>query len=335
MTTISASSSTEIVLSSPGYTNPIVIDPGISIISDVTDGFGVYAATGSWTLQNAGDIAAAAHFGGIGIYLNAGGYVTNQSTGTISGNFAVGGGDAGGLGATLTVSNAGGITGYTWGVALGGGGSVTNQSGGTISGHYGVWGFNGSESFSVVNYGSIAGVTSDAIGGRASGVVLEAAGDSVSNKVSVSITGYIGINANSGADGNSFILNAGVLAGSESGIFAAGIEFTEGASTSSKGGSATNLSTGTISGYNGIYSHSLPSTGQPSTAASTVVNYGGIEGNGTHGDGVRLQSHGGVTNQSGGQISGYYGIYVVNGATTTKTTIVNAGGITGNASGGT
>jgi len=60
MTTISASSTIGVVLTSPSYANPVVINPDVTI--SVSDGYGIYAAhgTGTWTILNAGSIAAPA-----------------------------------------------------------------------------------------------------------------------------------------------------------------------------------------------------------------------------------------------------------------------------------
>ena len=59
----------------------------------------------------------------------------------------------------------------------------------------------------------------------------------------------------------------------------------------------------------------------------TVINAGSIAGgNATSGRGINLRVGGTVTNQSGGMISGYYGVVAGNGALT----VVNAGSIAGN-----
>ena len=47
MTTISASSTIGIYLVSPSFTNPVVINPGVTIS---TSGNSVYAFTGAWTI---------------------------------------------------------------------------------------------------------------------------------------------------------------------------------------------------------------------------------------------------------------------------------------------
>jgi hypothetical protein len=105
------------------------------------------------TVVNAGSVAGAVN----GIYLLAGGGVTNQSSASISGYTGVFNGVEG----TLTLLNAGNITGNTTsvngaGVDLDDGGVITNQ-GGTIGAYYGIYAFF--TAASVVNTGRIAGNT--------------------------------------------------------------------------------------------------------------------------------------------------------------------------------
>jgi hypothetical protein len=99
----------------------------------------VYGATGgSATIFNAGVISNTDTSDGNAIELMAGGSVTNQSGGTISGYFGVWGKNV-----AFTVVNAGTIAGNTTrapssGVLLNENGSVTNQVGGVISGFNGI-----------------------------------------------------------------------------------------------------------------------------------------------------------------------------------------------------
>lgn len=51
MTAITANSTIGITLSSPSYTSPIVVEPGVTI-SSAHDG--LLATIGSWTIQNGG-----------------------------------------------------------------------------------------------------------------------------------------------------------------------------------------------------------------------------------------------------------------------------------------
>ena len=201
MTTISASSTIGIVLSSPSYTNPVVINPGVTISNSVYPELAVSASTGAWTIENNGSIAGAQ---GAGIYLGgSGGLITNAASASISGFEAVA--IANGIG---TVVNYGSIAGYSSpggeGVVSGTGGSVTNQSGATISGYYGVLLADGGAvtnaasasitgvyvgvaisggAGTVVNYGHIAGT-----GSGGDGVILRSGG-SITNAAAASITG--------------------------------------------------------------------------------------------------------------------------------------------------
>ena len=126
---------------------------------------GIEGGNTAVTVVNAGRIVANSNgpLGG-GAYLNDGGSVTNQTGGAISGyEGIVAWGD-------VTVVNAGTIATTKEGIFVHQGGSVTNQSGGSISGNFGI--FATSLAATVVNAGSIAGSTTDALG---SGVYLTTA----------------------------------------------------------------------------------------------------------------------------------------------------------------
>jgi predicted ribosome-associated RNA-binding protein Tma20 len=322
----------------------------------VSDGTAVDGmAGGAATVVNAGVIAGVitsfSADSGDGVYLAAGGGVTNQSGGTISGYRGIVGDNA------VTVVNAGSIAGNEGeqagrreGVGLHAGGSVTNQSGGAISGEFGIAGYSAA---TVVNAGSIAG-TEDGVylsaggsatnqnggtitggtGGGDAGVDLFG-GDSVTNQSGGTISGFDGISGAGILMGDDIpeagtaatVVNAGTIAGSDA---LGGRGFYENAAGRGiyllSGGSVTNQSGGAISGFVGIYGY---------YAAVTVVNAGRIVGTIpviTSNDiaglgnnaGVRLFAGGSITNQSGGTIYGFYeGIYGKNAAVT----VVNAGSI--------
>ncbi len=126
MTTISSNSPIGVTLSVPAYTNPIVVNPGVTI--SALNGDGISGGLIPWTIQNHGTIVASST-AGIGVDLTAGGSVTNAAFASISGG-ANGVAIYGSLG---TVVNSGSIDGSAGiGVVLGAGGTVTNA--GTITG---------------------------------------------------------------------------------------------------------------------------------------------------------------------------------------------------------
>jgi hypothetical protein len=156
---------------------------------------GLYVSYTGLAVVNAGSIADASN--SFGIKFLAGGSVTNQSDGAISGYFGIYG-----EGGAVTVVNAGSISGSTGsfglGIGLSAGGSITNQSGGAISGGGGILGEGGA--VTVVNAGSIAG--------NVAGIEL-LAGGSVTNQSGGSISGGI-----LGEGGALTVVNAGTITGS-------------------------------------------------------------------------------------------------------------------------
>ena len=103
-------------------------------------GLGLYGSNvQSWAVTNEGAISGNLY----GVDLAAGGSVANKAGATIAGGygqfyygyrFAFAGAGVRMLGGAGTVTNAGDINGFSFGVELQAGGSVTNKTGGTISG---------------------------------------------------------------------------------------------------------------------------------------------------------------------------------------------------------
>jgi hypothetical protein len=202
---------------------------------------GVLLGSQGSAVTNAGSITG---IGNTAVGLGAGGSVTNQLGGVISGyregiNVYVNAGTVTNAGTIMATRPAGGD-----GVDLQAGGSVTNSVGGVISG--GSYGVNVKNSpGTVINYGSITGNT---------GVGLSAGG-SVTNQVGGAITGGVSIYLGT-------VVNSGSITGSFTGVSV----FTN--------GSITNQNGGTISGgFNGV---SVRGNG-------TVTNAGTITGVGRNG----------------------------------------------------
>jgi uncharacterized protein with beta-barrel porin domain len=275
-----------IILPSPST----VTNAGAIIGAGSVGGYGVLlGAGGNVTNQNAGLIS-----GGIG--LDAGGTVTNLKGGTISGGFA-GVSSSGFLSGVLaTVTNAGTISGQ-FGVALSSAGAVTNQMGGQIIGST-----NGVEinlAGTVTNAGSIRST-----GGYGAGVLLGAGGTVTNQAVGTISGGSFGVVLGGGGT----VTNAGAIAGNLAGV------------SLGAGGTVTNQAGGTITGArNGVYvtggsgtvtnagiitARGFSSNGVELDAGGTVTNTGSILATGTQGEGVWLQAGGTVINQAGGTISG-------------------------------
>ena len=262
--TISTTSASLVTLSGT-IDNPTTIT-GTGLLSG-----GLYAAflNGSdWTITNSGIVQGAGvslvsagtvvntnsivadSTTATGVFLEAGGRVTNKSGGTISGLDGIYGGT---LSSAMTVVNFGSVVGNQSGVLLFAGGSVTNQSGGRINGAVGIAARNSAAT--VVNVGRIAGgaiSTEYGIGLFAGGRVTNQSGGSIS-------AGYTGIY---GAGSAVTVVNAGTISVNKIHPTAYGIDL-------HKGGRVTNQSGGTISGHDGIYFKG---------GASTVENGGSIYG---------------------------------------------------------
>ena len=216
MTTISASSTIGIDLISPSYTNPVVVEPGVALTGNFT-GYAIYAVSGSWSITNAGTVAATYGGGnGSGIHLGDGGTVTNQHGGVIAAPLSTATGVyiVGGAGA---VTNAGTINAGVW---LQTGGTVTNQTGGRIisssTSGYGVGLHAGG---TVTNAGQISGLYFGIDAGVGGGTVTNQAGGRLNGQLFGVEMGFPGQVA--GGGGNLTNEAGGTISG-DSGFIAAG-----------------------------------------------------------------------------------------------------------------
>ena len=310
MTTISANSSSGIVLTSPGYTNPVVVDAGVTI-TGALDGNGIAAYFGNWTIANGGTVDAIGT-NGAAVYLAAGGVVTNQGTGVI-------GLPSSNLSAIYILGDAGTVTNFgtiNAGVWLASGGAVSNQPGGRIiSGSTSGYGVGFAAGGTVTNAalisgslvgidvsehgGTVANETGGTITGQYAGMLMGVVGQAgsggryVTNQAAATISGDSGVL--SGGSSSATIINAGVIVGTLAGTFlSGGITLVVGAGVSlSAGGSVTNQPGGTIAGA----SYGVDISG----GAGTVVNAGSISSGSL---GVLLSDGGVITNQSSGSIYG-------------------------------
>jgi uncharacterized protein with beta-barrel porin domain len=209
---------------------------------------GIYVTTNAGTVTNAGTIMGTRPAAGVGVYLKAGGSVTNSVGGVISGeSYGVNVKNSPG-----TVINYGSITGkYQSGVNLGAGGSVTNQVLGVITGA------NGGVSIyagTVSNFGSITST-----GGFTTGVSVSTDG-AITNQTGGTISGVrFGVSVS----GNGAVTNAGTIKGTNSGVYL-------------YSGSVTNKAGGVIRGAasTGVYI----GNGYYRRGAGTVTNAGTITG---------------------------------------------------------
>ena len=235
-------------------------------------------------LTNDGSIGAA---GGDAVHLTAGGNVSNGSAGVITSN-------ATGVQLALagSVSNAGVISGGTYGVNLAGGGTLTNSATGQITG--GTDGVNAPVGAVVTNAGMITGTANDGVsltGGlldnQAGGVIhggangiYAGAGAVVGNAGTISDDGTAG--ATLGDDVALNNLGGGLIAG------VTGIAFT--------GTGASVIDSGTIASTTGADAVSFDAAGTNSLTLSTgAVIDGNIDGGGSNSS-IELTGQGVINN---------------------------------------
>jgi hypothetical protein len=310
-------------------------------------GFGATGtASGAISILNAGTLSATGSHGA-GIGLGRGGTVSNASTGVITGARGIYGRNA-----TVTLNNAGHITGVSYGAELLGGGYVSNAVGGIISGTIAAVTLGGTTLASVRNQSSatISGVTfgieigsslasvvnSGLVKASAGTGVYLRAGGYVLNHSTSTISGVVyGVEAKGGAAtvenfGSMTATDAGVLIGGQSGTLINKGFIRQTSSTASGdagakifGGYVHNFGGGyyastivLISGFNGVLADG---------ASASINNAGTILGTGAAGEAVGLDFGGAVTNAGTGVIIGGTGIYSGTGAVT----VSNAGLVQG------
>lgn len=218
-------------------TNAGTVQNGVTLAS-----FGTVANTGD-IVGSSRSIVSGMIVDTKGVYLLAGGSVTNASAGVISGDQDTG---VFVTGAAGTVNNAGSIAGVADGVRLNAGGTVTNISGGSISGYFGIQ--VAGNTGTVNNSGSIASLIE--------GVYLQAGG-SVTNTSGGSIYGGgLGILARGAAT----IVNAGTVTSETVNGYGYGIEL------------------GPISTVINSVSGSIVGGKDGIAAAGTIINAGSISG---------------------------------------------------------
>ncbi|HEY1931619.1 MAG TPA: Hint domain-containing protein [Acetobacteraceae bacterium] len=350
-----------VIVSNAGY----IAGPGFSGIKLLSGGTvgntgtitgsvaGVLIGGGSGEVSNSNVIS-----GSQGVYLQAGGAVTNLSHGTISGGVYIYGGPGYVSNASLglitashgiviyggagTIDNGGIVAGTNRGIFLRGGGSVTNAPGGTITGgNYGIF-INGGTG-AVSNAGSIAGssyfginlfhggsvsnASTGSITGGHGGIYVTGGAGTVSNDGRLIGTGNpsYGIKLNDGGT----VTNTGSIVGVSEGIFVntgAGTVGNTGsiASTSNQGNAVLLLHGGYVSNAS-IGSISGGSKGIVVSGGAGSVNNAGSIAAGASGSGINFSAGGTIANVSGGSISGSTAIVVGGGAST----IDNSGSIGG------
>jgi len=305
----------------------------------------IYGWGGLGAVVNDGNIAGTGNYG---VYLEAGGRITNAASALISStNYAIRINQGAG-----NVVNDGAIAGGNHGMVLADGGSVTNAASGSITGKFsGINIFYGNAT--VINAGTIETLGGTTVG---DGILLASdALESVNNSGTIAVVGD-GVVIN--GDGLFSIANTGAIMGNrDDGVYAYALEnaITNAASAlimganlgvAIKGGDGTVVNNGSIAAtgaygragrgvalyWGGSVTNAAAAviTGGPNgivieRAAGTVANFGTIA---SADQGVHLDAGGSVANAASASITGNTGVVLLSGGTVT-----NAGTITG--SGGT
>lgn len=335
-TTISGSYTASITLSNPATQNPSTVSSTGHI--NATSGSALYGAnTAAWSIYNFGTLVGPAR----GIFLTAGGVISNAATGLISGGYR--GIDI--TGAAGTVTNAGSIAGnMLQGVRLTRGGSVTNASGGNIS---------GGGTYAAI-YIIRGGTVSNAAGATITGPVqIVGATGTVSNAGSITAAGSSAIAVQLSAGGSVTNTAGGVINGGSFGIYlaagtvtnfgsiaggvslhgagtitnAAGAVIVGGSRystnyygvTLSNGGSIANAGSILNIGDNGNLSVTNLSGGMISREISDRSGMLNLQNAGVIAGEIHLIQGGTINNQAGGTLTGIYA--------TGATTLVNYGSI--------
>jgi autotransporter-associated beta strand protein len=260
-------------LSSNAYYGILLVSSGTVTNAGTITGRSGVVLRGGGDLVNTGVVAG--QYGGgreAGVFMRTGS-VENGAAGRISGDVGVY------ELSRLTLTNAGYIFGGTKGVVSKLGAAVDNEAGGVIAGFYAGLDLSGTRSseVSVTNAGTIKSTAS--AGDYAVGVVVNSLFGSVDNLKGGQIQG--GFGARMGAA--TTLTNAGVIQGSNTGVFAYGmarVANQEGGQISGDVGvhliEATLVNAGTISGSvnSGVYMYESGVVSNGVTGAITGATYG-------------------------------------------------------------
>jgi hypothetical protein len=319
----------------------------------------IYGAGGLSTMINYGSVGRTNRYG---VYLQAGGSITNAVLGLITGtNYGIRVEQAAG-----SVNNDGTISGGNYGVLMEAGGSIINDVSGSITGKSGLQIDGGAGS--VVNNDTIVGTRGPAIDLSAGGSVTNASAASiigyhfgvyVRGEVTIVNDGTIAATGTSGTSDDGLlvegaaatVINAGRISAGGPNSYGIGIFL-------DSGGSITNAASGSISGTNssiriqngagtvvndgavagGPWGIVLLAGGSATNAAAGTINapsigiwikYGAgtaVNDNtiiATRGSGIELDNGGSVTNAASAYISAINGVYMASG----DADVVNAGTI--------